>query len=64
VADGVRTLARMLDKQDPDYPSELRLKQTAAHQAAWSEYLAVLRQLTEAAGDGAEFKIPKPLGQQ
>ena len=64
VADGVRTLARMLDKEDPDYPSELRLKQTAAHQAAWSEYLAVLRQLTEAAGDGAEFKIPKPLGQQ
>lgn len=61
VADNVRTLARTLDKEDRDYPYELRMKQVDMHRAVWTEYLKVLRLLTEAAGDSAEFQIPKPL---
>lgn len=64
VADGVRTLARLLDKEDRDYPYELRQKQAAARKALWAEYLGVLRQLTEAAGDGAEYVIPKAFGER
>ncbi|QJE96497.1 hypothetical protein [Luteolibacter luteus] len=61
VADNVRTLARTLDKQDRDYPYELRMKQVEMHHAVWAEYLKVLRLLTDTAGDGSEFQIPKPL---
>lgn len=64
VADSVRTLARTLDKEDRDYPYELRLKQAEMHQGAWSEYLKVLRLLTDAAGDSSEFQIPKPIGER
>jgi hypothetical protein len=60
-ADGVRTLARVMDKKDDDYRYDLLSKQITAHQAAWREYLTALRVLTEAAGDGDEFAIPKPL---
>jgi len=61
VADSVRTVARLLDKEDNVYRYDLPAKQIAAHQAAWRDYLAALRQLTEVAGDGAEFTIPKPV---
>ena len=61
VADGVRTLARTLDKEDRDYPYELRMKQVEMHRTVWAEYLKVLRLLTDAAGDSGEFPIPKPL---
>ena len=64
VADSVRTLARTLDKEDRDYPYELRMKQVEMHHAAWTEYLKVLRLLTDAAGDSSEFQIPKPIGQR
>lgn len=64
VADSVRTLARMLDRKDADYPYELRMKQVEMHSTAWAEYLKVLRLLTEAAGDGTEFQIPKPIGER
>jgi hypothetical protein len=61
-ADSMRTLARMMDKKDDDYRYDLLSRQITAHQAAWREYIAALRVLTEAAGDGDEFTIPKPLG--
>ncbi len=64
VADSIRTLARLLDREDRDYPYELRLKQTEARRATWTEYLAVLAELTEAAGDGTEYVLPKPFGQR
>ncbi len=40
VADSVRTVARLLDKEDYIYRYDLPGKQMAAHQAAWRDYLA------------------------
>lgn len=60
-ADSLRTVARLLDKRDNDYRYDLLTKQITAHHDAWREYLAALRVLTEAAGDGDKFTIPKPL---
>ena len=61
-ADSVRTLARLLDKEDDDYRYDLLSKQIAAHRAAWNEYITAVRALTQAAGDEDAFPIPKPLG--
>ncbi len=61
-ADSLRPLARMMDKQDKDNsPYTILSKQIALHKESWREYLEALKSLTEAAGDAAEFPIPKPL---
>lgn len=60
-ADSLRTLARLMDKQDKDNPYPLLSKQIALHKESWRSYIEALKTLTEAAGDAAEFPIPKPL---
>jgi hypothetical protein len=64
VADAVRTLARTIDKEDRDYLYETRTKREQLQQATWTEYLKTLKLLTEAAGDAAEFTMPKPLSER
>ncbi|WP_265594597.1 hypothetical protein [Haloferula sp. BvORR071] len=58
-ADEMRALARQMGKSDNEYPYEVLSKQIAAHKAAWRAYVATLTTLTEAAGDQAEYTIPK-----
>ena len=59
VADNVRTLARLMDKSDDYNPYSVLTKQIATHKETWREYITVLTTLTQAAGDQAEFTIPK-----
>ena len=60
-ADSLRTLARMMDKEDEDSPSSVLSKQIASHKETWRGYLDALEALTEAAGDKEQFPIPKPI---
>lgn len=57
VADSLRPLARLLPKKDPEGSNGLMQKQAAAYKSARSEYNRVLRELNQAAGDGAEFPL-------
>lgn len=58
-ADAIRTLARTLEKTDRDYTVDLNTKKTQLHASTKVEYVRVLGLLTEAAGDSAEFVMPK-----
>jgi hypothetical protein len=60
-ADSLRAFARLMDKEDKDSPYSILSKQIAAHKETWRGYVETLETLTEAAGDAAEFPIPKPL---
>ncbi|WP_193212707.1 hypothetical protein [Luteolibacter marinus] len=59
VADSLRTLGRLLPKKDPFDSVSLLSKQMSTYRAARSDYIAVMRKLNEAAGDGRDFPLPK-----
>lgn len=59
LADSVRTLARTIDKEERDEYYSSEIKSTQMLQTISTDYVNLLRTLTEAAGDGTEFIIPK-----
>lgn len=59
VADSLRPLARFMEKKGSDDYDEQMRKKGQACKAARLEYLRVLKDLGEAAGDGEEFPLPE-----
>lgn len=57
VADSLRTLARLLGKEDDEFKT-VGPKQTSATRAARDAYLRVMRDLTSAAGDEIDYPLP------
>ncbi len=60
VVDSLRSLSRLLPKEDPKNSSNGMQKQTEAYNATRREYVALLRELTLAAGDAEDFPLPGP----
>jgi hypothetical protein len=60
VADSLRPLARLLPKRDSEDPSGIHRKQREAQRSAQSEYLRVLAELTQVAGDVEDFPKLRP----
>lgn len=59
VADSLRPLARVMEKKGYDDDDELDRKKSEACHTARLEYLRVLRELGQAAGDADEFPLPE-----
>jgi hypothetical protein len=58
VTDTLRTLARMLSKQEDDYGTVTPKKLLAA-KTAREAYHKAIRELTTAAGDEVDYPLPK-----
>jgi hypothetical protein len=58
VADSLRTLSRLLNKAEDDYGNVMP-KKTLAVKTAREAYLRTIRDLTAAAGDEADYPLPK-----
>ncbi len=58
VTDSLRTLSRLLSKDEDDY-GNVTPKKTLAVKTAREAYLKIIRELTTAAGDEADYPLPK-----
>lgn len=62
VADSLRTLARLVPEEDLLKRMTQLEKQTEAYTSARNGYIQLMRKLNTAAGDGADFPLPKTAG--